>query len=51
MIINIKNGGKEGGYAAGKDKKRNWGIFCWMWIFPWMEAYLLFWELPDAEKV
>ena len=29
----------------------NWGIFCWMWIFPWMEAYLPFWELPDAEKV
>ena len=31
--------------------KENWEIFCWMWTFAWMAAYLQFWVHLDAEKV
>lgn len=31
--------------------KKKLGNFLLDVDFPWMEAYLPFWELPDAEKV
>ena len=48
-----KNNGNDGAknrYVAGNDK-RSWEIFCWMWTFAWMAAYLQFWVHLDAEKV
>ena len=50
MIINIKNGGKEGGYAAGKDKKETGELSAGCGFFHGWSIFA-FWELPDAEKV